>query len=322
MKISKFIKNSWVYSVYRRAKTRARRSLHFYSGCNAPLHRGGRIGPFFIIGSGRAGTTLLRRILQSSPEVHIPPEIWSFKKTYNYFLKYKSILPWEDLVTIVSREYIIGGNFDREFQYKLLPIFRELVEIPTEDRTLAVLIDTINRAHGNHRDATFSRWGDKTPINSFCLNEILDVYPDAKFIHMIRDPADVVHSYLKHDLQPDLESGADRWRRAVRSVEGFKKRCGNVYDIYYEEFVEDTESEMRSICNFIDINFRSKWLKRTDHFNEIDEVAGLEHHVNVFDPISSEHVGKGRREMSEEQLDYLDTLVRKECITLGYDSIV
>jgi hypothetical protein len=42
-----------------------------------PIHRNEDIAPFFVVGPGRCGTKLLRRLLQASPAVHIPPEDWS-----------------------------------------------------------------------------------------------------------------------------------------------------------------------------------------------------------------------------------------------------
>ena len=45
-----------------------------------PLHSTVRYMPFFIIGSGRSGNTLLRTILETHPEVHIPPETYVIGK--------------------------------------------------------------------------------------------------------------------------------------------------------------------------------------------------------------------------------------------------
>ena len=50
------------------------RSRRIVTGQRVPLNRDEGYRPFFIVGSGRSGNTLMRRVLQTSPELHIPPE--------------------------------------------------------------------------------------------------------------------------------------------------------------------------------------------------------------------------------------------------------
>jgi hypothetical protein len=318
------IRNSRALQLVQEVKAKARRHLHLYrSGCEAPLHCSEGVQPFFIVGSGRAGTTLLRRILQASDEIHIPPEIWSFKDTYTHFLRYRSILSWGDLISVLVCRRIARGDFEPSFRRKGVSIIQGLIDLPTNERSLARVIDAINRQHGHHQGATFSRWGDKTPLNSFCLEEIVEVFPDAKFIHMIRDPADVIRSYLerKEIALDNLRTAVGRWDRAVQSVINFGKKNEQVIEIRYEDLVSHPEAETESICEFLGLNFRPSWLGRTDHFDEIDEVAGRDHHANVFEPISTKHVGKGRRELSTEALHRLDSLIGEKVEQLGYEPI-
>jgi len=326
MSLSNLFRSSGPYGPHRKLKESVRTTLHFYSGCNAPVHREKNVAPFFIVGSGRAGTTLLRRILQASDQIHIPPEIWSFKKTYRRFRRYRSVLRWDDLASMLTRGYIAGGNFDEGFHREGLSIIQELNDLSVEERSLAKIIDTINRRHGEYKGTTFSRWGDKTPLNSSCMQEIIDVFPGAKFIHMIRDPADVVRSYLKYDdVAPnatDLKSASDRWKQAVESVRTFSQMQGRVLDVRYEDFVANPETETKSICSFLGVRFQSSWVRRTDHRGEIDGFAGQEHHSAVFDSISTEHIGKGRRELDTEELCQLDDLIGEECENLGYEPLL
>jgi len=311
-------------------KRRVRVGLDVLRPSRFPLHGDSRFSPFFIVGSGRAGTTLLRRVLQGNEQVHIPPEIWSFRKTYKRFLQYRSVLSWTDLAAILTRVYIADSDFDDAFKAETFSIMEQLGALPEKSRSLASLIDAISRAHGRHSGASFTRWGDKTPLNSFCLEEIVEVFPDARFIHLIRDPADVIRSYLKYDMVPDLEAGASRWSRAVQSVREFKSKHessgGDAYDervleVYYEDFVSSPESVIRSICAFLDLNFETMRVGQTDHVDEIDEIAGREHHANVFQPISTEHIGKGRRELDDSALKELDALIGSECEALGYEPL-
>lgn len=194
------------------------------------------------------------------------------------------------------------------------------------DRSLSNIIDTINRSHGYFRSATFSRWGDKTPLNSFCMDEIVGVFPDARFIHMVRDPVDVVRSYLKHDEAApevtDLESAAKRWRNAVLSVMKFRRKGGRVMDVYYEDFVSDPASEMKKICNFLELKYKNILISSYDKDNELKDIKSSRHHENVLDSISEDHIGKGRRELNKCDLKILDDIIKDICEEIGYESLV
>ena len=313
--------------LYRKAKARLQHTFRkLRPGHNIPLHRHEMYSPFFIVGSGRAGTTLLRRILQTSDEVHIPPETWAFKKTYSRFIQYRSTLPWDELVAALVFIYTTQSDFSSEFWSEGFNITKEITNMTKGDRSLSNIIDTINRSHGYFRSATFSRWGDKTPLNSFCMDEIVGVFPDARFIHMVRDPVDVVRSYLKHDEAApevtDLESAAKRWRNAVLSVMKFRRKGGRVMDVYYEDFVSDPASEMKKICNFLELKYKNILISSYDKDNELKDIKSSRHHENVLDSISEDHIGKGRRELNKCDLKILDDIIKDICEEIGYESLV
>ena len=69
-----------------------------------PLHDEARYRPFFIIGSGRCGTTLLRAMLQTHPTVHIPPETYSLGQIIQEYPRY-SRLPWDELLRLILTRF-------------------------------------------------------------------------------------------------------------------------------------------------------------------------------------------------------------------------
>ncbi|HYW75884.1 MAG TPA: sulfotransferase [Gammaproteobacteria bacterium] len=65
---------------------------------------------------------------------------------------------------------------------------------------------------------------EKTPAHVLNWRNIVDVYPDARFIHLVRDPRGVVASLRRagrgwgsHWAKPGILSNANRWRRYVTS---------------------------------------------------------------------------------------------------------
>src|SRR5215204_558893 len=88
-------------SAWRKTANRARRKIKNTFRKRTPIHRGEGFSPFFIVGSGRCGTTLLRRILEADPTVHIPPENWVFQTMVRAYRKGSRALLWNDLVNLV-----------------------------------------------------------------------------------------------------------------------------------------------------------------------------------------------------------------------------
>ncbi len=178
-----------------------------------PLHGRERFRPVFIIGSGRSGNTLLRRILQAGSDLHIPPETFVLGRAIRLFLRNRH-MPWNYLVRLVMGLFEFHREFDK-FEVVLRPLVQKLAEAPQESRNLASMLNAFYQYHGRETEQTFVRWGDKTPYNTFSLDLILRVFPDARFVHMLRDGADVVQSFVEAGLQADLEAAAERWVESV-----------------------------------------------------------------------------------------------------------
>jgi len=209
---------------YYNVRSRTRGIYYAITSRGVPLHRSEKYRPFYIVGSGRAGTSLLRRFLINQ-EVHIPPEVWSMRPVIRRFQNTRWLCTWEDRISSTAASLVRESGCEEDF--KAIGV-RKVVErargISESERSLAALINCFYRTHASWKGSKTKRWGDKTPLNSFCLQKIQSVFPDARFIHLIRDGADVIKSYVEAGLQPDLIDGANRWHRSVRSVQDFQAK--------------------------------------------------------------------------------------------------
>ena len=192
-------------SRYVSALNRIWRALRYMRWPEAPpLHRDEQFEPFFIVGSGRCGTTLLRRLLMESSEAHIPPENWRLKDVIPCFKRYQWTVEWNDLSRLAVNYFAHQGEYNPDKTINkwfdgrsLKPLIDELEAIPSEEQSLARLIDHLYRYHGRVRETKVLRWGDKTPLNVWNMNQISEVFPDAKFVHLLRDGTDVAASFIK-----------------------------------------------------------------------------------------------------------------------------
>jgi hypothetical protein len=99
------------------------------------------------------------------------------------------------------------------------------------------------------------RWCEKTPMHVQHVLPLSELFPEAKFIHIIRDGRGCAAS-LHRRWQYKPEVTIYRWKKIVR--EG--RRQGLVipdryYEVFYEELTAEPEQWMRKICTFLDVSY-------------------------------------------------------------------
>jgi hypothetical protein len=106
-------------------------------------------------------------------------------------------------------------------------------------------------------------YGDKTPLYVSFIEPIAALLPEAKFVHLIRDGRDTVLAYLERDKGPaDVAEGAFHWRlRVSRGHESGARLGPDRYgEFHYEDLVDDPETTVRAICDFLGLGFHPDML--------------------------------------------------------------
>jgi hypothetical protein len=128
-------------------------------------------------------------------------------------------------------------------------------------------------------------WGDKNNYYIHHLSEIDSIFPNAKYIHLVRDGRDVACSYrnlLKIDSEseyfPNLPSSveeiASEWMENNRKIRRFlnEERSEDYLIIRYEDLVLSLKSICEEICTFLDVPFSPLMLE----YDRINREQGLE----------------------------------------------
>ena len=272
--------------------------------------------PFFIIGSGRSGNTLLRSILSGNSDISIPPESYRIPFAIKKFHIFNN-RDWEDIVSQVLKEFEDCKEF-YTWEIDITDAQKRLENIADSKRTLSNIFDELFCTYTEKHSPGSKIWGDKTPMNTLYLDWIGTVFPRSKFIHIIRDGRDVASSYLKMERYDTILEAANRWINSIESAQSFGSKIKENYmEIRYEELVTKPEDVIKYTCDFLDIDYDSKMLDHTKQVKKLGD-TDKEHHSNLSKPISSDSVGKWRNNLSESDQESITKLLHKHLQRLGY----
>jgi hypothetical protein len=193
--------------------------------------------PVFVGVAGRSGTTLLRVILDSHPNIACGPE-----------LKVTPALCrlWYDFQTAYSpplREYLLT-------LHDINAVFAQVI---------GSLLEKYRQQSGKPRVA------EKSPNNVFYFDHLHLMFPDSPLVHVIRDGRDVICSLLTMDwIDPktrkplgytrDARKAAEYWVRAVRAGQAAARHPGlaaRYMEIRYEQLVTDPKPTLEQLFDFI-----------------------------------------------------------------------
>ncbi len=163
----------------------------------------------------------------------------------------------------------------------------------------------------------YSRWGDKNNFYLNCIEEISKLYPEAQFIHIIRDGRDVACSYreinqrnlsnrFSPDLPVDLEDIAKEWKQNVMKVRcNFEKiKCHQKYEIRFSDLVKNTESTLTNICHFLGVNYSNLMLDYhlLNAQNKMEPPELMQWKENTLSKPIKNRVGRYRQDLSPEEI--------------------
>lgn len=197
--------------------------------------------PLFVVGMPRSGTTLIQGILCNTKKYFPMPET-------HFFVRAAYNLPEKNLSKAdrkrIQRKLLTKSRIklDQEFPDNL----------NTQKDIFEYLIDQFN-THG------LPSFLEKTPRHVFFYSKILEYYPDARFICMVREPKNVVSSQIINTDKPKksvirLSILYNKIADVILKI----KNHDNVLLIKYENLTNESESTLRNICNFLNISYDTK----------------------------------------------------------------
>ena len=279
----------------------------------------------FICGVTRSGTTLVRLMLDSHPELAIPGETHWVPKLIKAQERHKRTA--EDLADLIV-DHKRWGDFHLDAT-ELRRRFAALDPVTAADAIRAFYMLYAER-EGK------ARYGDKTPGYVQEMRRIQRVLPEARFVHIIRDGRDVSLSHLRMNWGPETYAQSARlWRNRVRKARRMAPSIEHYMEIRFEELVADTEGVLRRVCDFIELDFDPVMLdyheraegRLAEKARELPRrnrppqpaAARLESHRLAKEPPRSDRVGMWRERMTPEEVAEYEAVAGDMLVTLGYE---
>lgn len=232
-------------------------SLRRLAPIGLPLQK----GPVFIVGAPRSGTTLLQYILRTHPALSMPTgESHFFIPLMRNEGSYGDLSRPENVRKVLEAMYRQSAEFlDTDLhglKFDITALTDELVR--QGRRTMRDLISGLFEA--NAAGEGKERWGDKTPYYVLHMGVLLNWWPDAQFIHIVRDGRDVALSLFarQHDFGVyNTYFAARYWSQYVETghEQGALMPVGRYLEMRYEDLLTDQRATLIKVCSFLGIDF-------------------------------------------------------------------
>jgi hypothetical protein len=182
----------------------------------------GSVPPIFVIGSPRSGTTLLRLILDAHPRISCGEE--------THFLRH--------LQAVVGTDWdlVATYGFDRDWWLERIASFY----LGFQEEVLA--------------RSGKARWAEKDPTYTLLLDFIDSLFPDAVYVHLLRDGHDVVASFRdRWGYRSAGRAAKSEWARHVRAARSFERKLPpeRFLELRYEALVTDPQAQGQRLFSFL-----------------------------------------------------------------------
>lgn len=209
----------------------------------------------FVGGCPRSGTTLVQNMLDSHPDIFGGPEFLHLQD----FIQLRKKL----------RRSISVGWIDLFCSYDDL------------DRHLSGLVQNLFLHLADRYGCRYM--SEKSPMNILVLSELTELFPEAHFIHVIRDPRAIVSSMREVQTRAKQKkidipyftanislSIAYTLRCFAAGFAAVEKAPDKILTIVYERLVEDPETETKRLCKFLGLEWNTQMLtpQKKKHLGE------------------------------------------------------
>jgi hypothetical protein len=279
--------------------------------------------PVFIVGSGRSGTTITATLLSHLPRVQIANETGYIAQNFSLL---RDISNPDSLRRLLAEtnSWLAHGQWQNRASLDGFLSFcsRYGIEGPSAYIHYIWQLDSPKPWH------ELSFIGDNTPLYVLAIPAIQELMPDARFIHVVRDPRDVVTSMIKMRFGADNVTVAAMewhmylgcWLMAERIVPEERR-----LEFRYEDLCvssDETFARLAKFLNHTEEEAASALERRAAEGQKpstgFEKLTAVSHHTRLTEPLSPSRVGRYRSELSEAQIQAIEEMAQYGMLAYGY----
>jgi hypothetical protein len=257
-----------------------------------------------MVSAGRSGTTLLRSMLVCGGQIAIPPESPVFSAA---ILQFQSLqhLGWENLVRLIISLFESRRDFQL-WNVNFTSLYSQVIfETPREERSLARILDAVFMHYATTHFPEAKLWGDQTPYHTLYLHWIAPVFPQAKYLHVLRDGRDAVASMVSRGWT--IEYATKRWQLSVQRALELRGKIDSsqFMEVRYEALASETVAVLEATCAFSGIDYNPAMLEYWKSTTTLEHKHHGAIHQNLGKPVFTSSIGTWRERLSADQQTYL-----------------
>src|SRR5690606_113661 len=275
----------------------------------------------FLVAKDRSGTTLLQTMLDSHPNICAPLEsrfVLHLKSKYQNKTKWNSKLKAQFIKDLfLEQKMVLLWELDLE------NLQNRIAALPENTTFGEICKQVYVSSKSFHPKETAKLIVDKNPIYAIMIPLLREIYPDAKFIHLVRDYRGNVNSIFSIYKKISIKKLGQSWVMSNREIEKAKSlRPENFITLRYEDLLDNPEKELTKLTNFFKLEFHPNML--TYHERISDEISAYVNrspnekvrkvreigiatvHKNLSKPLKNSFKDKWKDTFSKEQLEILE----------------
>lgn len=283
---------------------------------------------FFLLSSGRSGSTLLSNILNAHTKILSVPES-TFLIVLTEMYGRKNRFTENDYKNIVDRIWLRKEEFSTLWNINNEQLLQSLID--KNPQKLEEIIQEIYLSYngaGAKKDPSIII--DKNPFYYRFIKSIQKKHPQAKYILLVRDYRDRMVSLRKSKFSNQIANNLVKgiaWNK--RNLQLFKMSSQeNTMLIKYEDLVRNPEKTITNICNFIGVSFEPQMInfhqKETHDYEKIGTSEEMQQHIQDMHKrsstaINTNRIGIWKNQLSNKTVSKLETFCGKTGELFGYE---
>jgi hypothetical protein len=267
--------------------------------------------PVFVAGLERSGTSLMYALLATHPNISMTrrTNFWRyFVNRYGDLADDRNLDACLQAVRTYKRLVVLDLDHER--------LRADLMAGPrTYGRLYRLIQEQVAERRGKHR------WGDKSLELERYSDLILAEFPDARILHMVRDPRDRLASVLTRwqVRRGDVGAGTAAWLWSARLASRLARaRPENVKVVRYEWLASEPDVALQEICEFIGEPYHADMLTMAGSGRFRESGSNSSYGARAVGVISTDSIGRYKEVLEPRQIAFIQAAAGRELVQHGY----